>query len=98
MLIPFVISGFSALFAITIVFLFPFAFMFLRWRSLRNALYSVIAWNVYTLSFFPGFIRSRVPPTSWIESTLLKEGVPSDRAREFAVRVPMANHDSENGR
>jgi glycosyltransferase involved in cell wall biosynthesis len=98
MVMPFVLSGFSAVFAITMVFLFPFACMFLRWRSVQNALYSVVAWNVYALSFFPGFLRPRVSPTSWIESTLLKEGVPSDGAHEFAVRVPAANLDNENSR
>ena len=57
--------------------------MSFRWRSVRHGLYSVAAWNVYALSFFPGFFRSRVSPTNWIDSTVLKEGAPADRRSAF---------------
>ena len=84
---PFVLSGFFAVFVVGILFLLPFASMSLRWRSIRYALYSVAAWNVYALSFLPGFVRSRVSPTSWIDSAILKESLPSDRRSGFAERA-----------
>jgi glycosyltransferase involved in cell wall biosynthesis len=77
MLVAFVASGVSAIGAIAGLVLLPFATMSLRWRSVRHGLYSVAAWNVYALCFLPGFIRSRVPPTSWIDSTVLEQGAPA---------------------
>jgi hypothetical protein len=58
--------------------------MSLRWRSVRLGLYSVTAWNVYALCFLPGFIRRRVAPAGWIDSTILQQGAPTVRrsARE----------------
>jgi hypothetical protein len=84
MLVPFVLSGVSAAAAIAGLVLLPFATMSLRWRSVRHGLYSVAAWNVYALSFLPGFIRPRVSPTSWLDSTVLQRGAPTIRrsARE----------------
>ena len=76
---PFVLNGFTAVFMIGALFLFPIVTMALRWRSIRHGLYSVAAWNVYALSFLPGFLRSRVSPTRWLESTVLQEGSPTDR-------------------
>ena len=70
----FVLSGSSAIFGAGIIFLFPMAAMSLRWGSVRHGLYSVAAWNLYALSFLPGFLRRRVDPTSWINSTVLYEG------------------------
>jgi glycosyltransferase involved in cell wall biosynthesis len=77
---PVVLSGVPAVFAIGAIFLFPFAVMSLRWRSVGNGLYSVAAWNVLALCFLPGFTRSRVSPTRWIDSTVVKD-VPSPSAR-----------------
>jgi glycosyltransferase involved in cell wall biosynthesis len=84
MLVPFVVSGVAAAAAIAGLVLFPLATMSLRWRSVRLGLYSVAAWNVYAFSFLPGFIRSRVSPTRWIDSTVLQQGAPAIRrsARE----------------
>jgi glycosyltransferase involved in cell wall biosynthesis len=79
-LAPLVLSGFSAAFAVGALLLLPIAAMSARWRSLRHGLYSVAAWNVYALSFLPGFIRSRVSPTSRIDSTVLKQGPVAERA------------------
>lgn len=71
---PFVLGGTTALLALAGVILFPFAVMWLRWRSLYDGIYSVVAWNVFAFSFLPGFLQARVPPTRWIESNLVQEG------------------------
>jgi glycosyltransferase involved in cell wall biosynthesis len=83
-LVPFVPSGVSAAAAIAGLVLFPFVTMALRWRSIRLGLYSVTAWNVYALCFLPGFIRRRVAPARWLDSTILQQGAPTARpgARE----------------
>jgi glycosyltransferase involved in cell wall biosynthesis len=67
--------------------LFPFAAMSLRWRSLRHGIYSVTAWNVYTLGFLPGLLRARVPPTRWIESRIVEREL-APVARCTAVAAP----------
>jgi hypothetical protein len=53
--------------------------MSLRWRSLRLGLYSVTAWNVFTLCSWPGLLRPRTPPARWIESTVLQTLPVDDR-------------------
>jgi glycosyltransferase involved in cell wall biosynthesis len=80
---PFELSGLAAMCTVGALFLFPIATMALKWRSVPHALYSVAAWNVYALSFLPGFLRSRVSPTRWIDSTILKHGSPADRQNVF---------------
>jgi glycosyltransferase involved in cell wall biosynthesis len=92
---PFLLSGFAAVLAIAGLFVLPIAAMSLRWRSVRLALYSVAAWNVYAASFLPGFMRSRVSPTNWIDSTLLQSGTPSDRSSAFAARARAAGPDKD---
>jgi glycosyltransferase involved in cell wall biosynthesis len=87
----FALSGFAAAFAVGALLLLPIAAMSLRWRSVRHGLYSVAAWNVYALSFFPGFLRSRGSPTSWIDSTILEDGLPADRCSAFAERAQTAD-------
>jgi glycosyltransferase involved in cell wall biosynthesis len=79
--VPLALSGFSAALAVAIILVLPVAAMSLRWRSARLGLYSVVAWNVYALSFLPGFLRSRVAPTRWIDSTILQDSSPADRSR-----------------
>jgi glycosyltransferase involved in cell wall biosynthesis len=79
--VPFVWSGRTALLAIATVALLPVAAMSLRWRSVRLGLYSVAAWNVYALSFLPGFLRSRVSPAGWIDSRVLADVGPAVRPR-----------------
>jgi glycosyltransferase involved in cell wall biosynthesis len=81
-------SGVLAACAIGFLLLLPIAAMSLRWRSIRLGLYSVAAWNVYALSFAPGFMRPRVSPTSWIDSTILKEDFPADRQRAPGAVAP----------
>ncbi|MEA2905931.1 MAG: hypothetical protein QOI12_3318 [Alphaproteobacteria bacterium] len=83
LLTPLVASGAFAAVAAAVLVLLPIAAMTLRWRSVRHGLYSVAAWNVYALSFLPGFLRSRVPPTRWIDSTILQQGTPVGRRSAF---------------
>jgi glycosyltransferase involved in cell wall biosynthesis len=51
------------------IILFPIAAMSVRCRSLSVGVYSVAAWNVYAVCFIPGFLRRRVDPERWIESS-----------------------------
>jgi len=51
----------------------PFAAMSLRWRSLRDGIYSVTAWNAHALCFLPGFFWPRKPPANWIASRVIKD-------------------------
>jgi glycosyltransferase involved in cell wall biosynthesis len=69
-------DGLLSALAVAAVFLFPLVAMALRWRSWRNGLYSVAAWNVFAFSFLPGFLRPRVQPTDWIDSRVIKEASP----------------------
>jgi hypothetical protein len=80
---PFLLGGAAGLLAVAGVALFPFAVMWLRWRSLYDGIYSVAAWNLFTFSFLPGFLRSRVPPTLWIESTVVKQGPSPDALAQW---------------
>jgi glycosyltransferase involved in cell wall biosynthesis len=68
------LSGLPAFFTVATLILFPMVAMSLRWRSIHNGLYSVAAWNLFALSFLPGFMRSRVSPIRWIESSIIKDG------------------------
>lgn len=62
---------------------FPVVAMAVRWRSFSAGLYSVLAWNVYAICFVPGFLRPRVPPAAWIDSTVLQERVPAEAVDRF---------------
>src|SRR6185312_10934564 len=55
-----------------VILLFPFVGMSLRWRSFRLGIYSVAAGNAVALCFWPGLLRPRVAPASWIESTMVQ--------------------------
>lgn len=61
----------------------PFAAMSLRWRSLRDGIYSVAVWNAQALCFLPGFLSPRKPPANWIASHVIKEPIAeiADRGR-----------------
>jgi glycosyltransferase involved in cell wall biosynthesis len=67
------LHGMTALVGIAALVLAPVLAMSLRWRSFHRGLYSVAAWNMFALSFLPGFLRSRIPPAHWIDSTVVKE-------------------------
>jgi len=62
------------LLALVALGLFPIVVMSVRWRSLRNGLYSVAAWNMFTIGFLPGLLRRRVSPTRWIDSSVVEPG------------------------
>lgn len=66
-------SGLSAAPAIAALLILPFAVMSLRWRSLRNGIYSVAVWNAQALCFLPGFLWPRIPPANWMASTVIKD-------------------------
>jgi glycosyltransferase involved in cell wall biosynthesis len=71
---PLLLSDQSAvLAALGLLLLSPIMLTSLRWRSLRRGLYSLTALNVYTLSFLPGFLRSRADPTRWIDSSIVHD-------------------------
>jgi len=70
--------------ALALLLAVPVVAMSLRSGSLAIGIYSVVAWQVYTISFWPGLLRRRVPPTRWIESTVVQES--AQRA------VPVAQH------
>jgi GT2 family glycosyltransferase len=62
----------------------PFVAMSLRWRSVRNGVYSVAVWNAHALCFLPGFLRSRVPPTEWLASRVIADPAPAVSAAPLA--------------
>lgn len=65
-----------------ILVLFPIVAMSLRFRSIRLGLYSVVAWQVYAVGFWPGLLRSRVSPKAWIASIVVHDG---SQQRSFAA-------------
>ena len=73
---PLVASGMAAVALALGLLLFPVAVMAARWRSIRNGLYSVAVWNVSALGFLPGFLRPRVDPARWIDSSIVAQGAP----------------------
>jgi glycosyltransferase involved in cell wall biosynthesis len=72
--IPFVLSGVAAAVAAGMIFLLPVAAMSVRWRSIQHGIYCVAAWNAFALSFLPGLLRRRTPPTQWIKSIVVQQG------------------------
>ena len=68
-------GGIWALPAAAALLVLPFGAMSLRWRSLRNGIYSVMVWNAHALCFLPGFFRPRKPPADWIASHVIKDPV-----------------------
>jgi hypothetical protein len=56
--------------------------------------HSVVVWNVYALSFLPGFLRSRV--ARWIDSTIFQDSSPADcRAGVAAANDHAADQSRE---
>src|SRR5262249_53277467 len=66
------LPGFLSILAAGVILLLPFVLMSLRWRSVRLGFYSVAAGNAVALCFWPGLLRRRIAPNSWIESTLIQ--------------------------
>jgi glycosyltransferase involved in cell wall biosynthesis len=91
-LAAFALTGWSAVWAAGAILLLPLVATSLRWRSLRLGLYSVAAWNVFALCFWPGLLRRRTPPISWIDSTVLQapwlDDAPSAREARQAKSIP----------
>jgi glycosyltransferase involved in cell wall biosynthesis len=72
-LIPFLLPGLMrTLFVLIALLVLPISYMSRRLGSIKMALYSVAAWNVYALALWPGFLRRRIPPMEWIDSTVLQ--------------------------
>ena len=78
-------SGVWALPAAAALLVLPFAAMSLRWRSLRDGIYSVTAWNAHALCFLPGFFWPRKPPANWIASSVIKDPL-TDRSEMRVAR------------
>ena len=78
-------SGVGALAAAALLVL-PFAAMSLRWRSLRDGIYSITAWNTHALCFLPGFLSPRKPPANWIASSAIKDPMTESDSLRAAQR------------
>jgi glycosyltransferase involved in cell wall biosynthesis len=95
------LPGWVSVFTAGGMLLFTFVGMSLRWRSVRLGVYSVAAWNAVALCFWPGLLRARIPPASWIESTVLQAGHdehdwPAHRARQaFGISSSVHARDAE---
>ena len=79
------LSGSSAALAIAMLLVLPFAIMSLRWRSIPNGVYGVVAWNVQALCFLPGLLRRRKPPAQWLASAVVKDPLQSHSEKREAI-------------
>ncbi|MEJ0074519.1 MAG: glycosyltransferase [Alphaproteobacteria bacterium] len=70
---PVLLGGWRGAVAIAMLVAFPVAVMAMRFRSLAIGLYSVAAWQIFAIGFWPGFLRRRVPPTDWIASRVVRD-------------------------
>jgi hypothetical protein len=68
-------EGVQATLMIAALVLLPFVVMSWRWRSPCSGIYSVAVWNVLALCLLPGFLQPRVPPTTWLDSTVVQDPV-----------------------
>lgn len=92
------LPGWPAVFAAGAILLLPFVGMSLRWRSVRLGLYSVTAWNVFALCFWPGLLRPRIAPASWIESTVLQATRDDETRPAHETRRAFGNASSVHAR
>jgi len=65
----------AAAIATAAIALLPFVVMSARCRSIRIGVYSVVAWNIYAAGLWPGLLRSRVDPTDWIDSVVIRDAI-----------------------
>lgn len=72
-LLPLLLGGWLGAAAALLIGAFPVIVMALRSRSLTIGIYSVVAWQVYAIGFWPGLLRRRIPPTDWIASTVVQD-------------------------
>ncbi len=77
-------SAVTAVAAVTALALFPFATMTLRSRSLSIGIYSVAAWNVYAAGLWPGLLRRRIDPATWIDSVVIRDAALPARSADAA--------------
>ena len=82
---PMLLRGWAVAISIAMLAAFPVAAMTLRFRSFALGLYSVAAWQVFAIGFWPGFLRRRIPPTEWIASTVVQDPVKAQQLRPMAA-------------
>jgi glycosyltransferase involved in cell wall biosynthesis len=82
---PVLLGGWRGAVAIAMLVAFPVAVMAIRFRSLAIGLYSVAAWQIFAIGFWPGFLRRRIPPTDWIASTVVQDPLDAQRLRPIAA-------------
>jgi len=82
---PMLLSGWAAAIAVAMLAAFPVAAKSLRFRSLALGFYSVAAWQVFAIGFWPGFLRRRIPPTEWIASRVVQESTDAQRLHRAAA-------------
>jgi glycosyltransferase involved in cell wall biosynthesis len=70
---PVLIGGWLGLLALLLVGAFPIIVMAARFRSLAIGLYSVAAWQIYAIGFWPGLLRRRIAPMEWIASAIVQD-------------------------
>ncbi|MGB9366526.1 MAG: glycosyltransferase [Xanthobacteraceae bacterium] len=70
---PIVLGGWLGALAAALLAAFPVIVMALRFRSLAIGIYSVVAWQIFAVGFWPGLLRHRIPPTDWIASTVVQD-------------------------
>src|ERR1043165_6923827 len=70
---PMLLGNWAAAIVVAMLAGFPVAAMSLRFRSFALGLYSVAAWQVFAIGFWPGFLRRRIPPTAWIASRVVQD-------------------------
>jgi hypothetical protein len=82
---PMLLNGWAAVFAIAMLVAFPVAAMAVRFRSIALGLYSVAAWQVFAIGFWPGLLRRRIPPTEWIASRVVQDPRDAHQPRSIAA-------------
>lgn len=70
---PLLLGGWRGALAATLLGVLPVIAMALRSRSLAIGIYSVVAWQIFAIGFWPGLLRRRIPPTDWIASTVVQD-------------------------
>jgi glycosyltransferase involved in cell wall biosynthesis len=70
---PLLLGGWRGALTAVLIGVFPVVVMALRSRSLAVGIYSVAAWQVFVIGFWPGLLRRRVPPADWIASAVVHD-------------------------
>jgi glycosyltransferase involved in cell wall biosynthesis len=80
-----VLSGWAAAIALAVLAAFPIAAMAFRFRSVALGLYSVAAWQVFAIGFWPGLLRRRIPPAEWIASRVVQDPLDIHQSHPMAA-------------